>query len=201
MDQQIPNPYEYSNGGAPYYGAQPVQPKKPIGFAVAALVLGLVSLFGMCCCINFVTAPLAIIFGIIALVQKQRGTGMSITGIITAALSLIVILICYIAFAEMLPYAEDIAYDYEKLILEADEIFPEYEETGELPDFMTKYLEEPYSQWLEEYDITIYDIMDALLVEYKNGNLSLEGYEDGYYYSYEFQYGGGNELIALSPAL
>lgn len=201
MDQQpIPNPYEqYPNGyQRPYYHA-PMQQRKPIGFAVAALVLGLVSLVGICCCINFVTAPLAIIFGIIALVQKQRGTGMSITGIITATLSLIAVLICFLAFAELVPYAEDIASDYERVIVEADEIFPEYEETGELPEFLTKYLEDPYDSWLDKYDIDIYDIMDVLLVEYKNGNLSVESYNDGFYYSKEFHYGTGNGVITLLP--
>ncbi len=190
MDQNtVPNPYgPYQNGyQAPYY-RQPVQPKKPIGFAVTALILGIVSLFGLCCCLNIVTAPLAIIFGIIALVQKQRGTGLSITGIITATLSLIAILICFIAFAEIMPYAEDIATDYERVIVEADEIFPEYEETGELPDFLTKYLDEPYSDWLAKYDIDFYDIMDVLLVEYKNGTLDIDGYENSYYFSYSYDY-------------
>lgn len=200
MDQQqIPNPYEYPNSPMPYYTTQPAMPQKPIGFAVAALVLGLISLFGMCCCVNFVTAPLAIVFGIIALVKKHRGTGMSIAGIITAALSLIAVIVFLIACADMMPYAEDILTDYERVIVEQDEIFPEYEETGELPEFLTKYLEEPYASWLEENDITMYDIMDVLLEEYKNGNLNIEGYEDGFYYSYEFQY-GGNELAALPPA-
>ncbi len=199
MDQNtIPNPYgQYNNGyQAPYY-RQPVQPKKPIGFAVTALILGIVSLLGICCCMNIVTAPLAIIFGIIALVQKQRGTGMSITGIITAALSLIAVLIAFIAFAELIPYTEEIANDYQRVIVEADEIFPEYEETGELPEFLTKYLEEPYSDWLAKYDIDIYDIMDVLLVEYKNGTLNLNGYEDSFYFSYDYDYGYsyGNDII------
>lgn len=197
----IPNPYgQYQNGNQAYYQRQPMQQQKPIGFAVTALILGIVSLLGICCCVNFVTAPLAIIFGIIALVQKQRGTGMSITGIITAALSLIAVLICCIAFAELMPYAEDITNDYQRVIVEADEIFPEYEETGELPEFLTKYLDEPYSTWLEKYDIDIYDIMDVLLVEYKNGTFGLHSSGDSYHFSYGYSYGydfdhGNNGII------
>lgn len=199
----IPNPYgQYQNGNPVPYRRQPLRPQKPIGFAVTALILGIVSLLGICCCVNLVTAPLAIIFGIIALVQKQRGTGMSITGIITAALSLIAALICGIAFAELIPYAEDITADYERIIVEADEIFPEYEETGELPDFLTKYLEEPYAGWLAKYDIDFYDIMDVWLIEYKNGTFGLQSsedsdrfsYGDSYNNHYDFDY-GGNGII------
>ncbi len=190
MDQNmIPNPYgQYQRNSNQAFYQQPVKPQKPVGFAVTALILGIVSLFGLCCCVNLVTAPLAIIFGIIALVQKQRGTGMSITGIITATLSLIAVLICFIAFAELIPYAEDITVDYQRVIVEADEIFPEYDETGELPEFLTKYLDEPYSKWMEKYDIDIYDIMDVLLVEYKNGTFGLHSSGDSYYFSYSYDY-------------
>lgn len=197
----IPNPYgQYQNDNQAFYQRQPVPQQRPIGFAVAALILGIVSLLGICCCVNFVTAPLAIIFGIIALVRKQRGTGMSITGIITAALSLVAVLICVIAFAGLIPYAEDITSDYQRVIVEADEIFPEYDRTGELPAFLTKYLDDPYAEWLEEYDIDIYDIMDALLMEYKNGVFGYYDSEDSddfsssYGYNYDFNYGGNGVI-------
>lgn len=141
------------------------------GFAIAALVLGIVSLIGVCCCLNVITAPLAIIFGIVALVKKQGGTGMSVTGIVLAALSLIVIGAFLVGFKDIMPYSEQIVKDYSQLIEEQDEVFPAYEQDGTLPEYLEKYKEPPYSELLEKYEITIYDVMDALLVNYKNGSL------------------------------
>lgn len=80
------------------------------GLAVASLVAGIVSLPGLCCCgLTFVTAPLGIVFGIIALVQlkgrpRQAGRGMAWTGIALsiAALVLFVILMLLGVFAEQI---------------------------------------------------------------------------------------------------
>ncbi len=189
-EQQIPNPYNdpdsfYSNHGQNNMYYQP-QSKQPIGFALAALILGLVSFIGICCCINVLTAPLALIFGVIALAKKQGGTGMSIAGIITAALSILLSFALLLSFWDMFEHSEEIANDYVHLIAERDEIFPEYEETGELPDFLTKYLESPYSDFMGKYNVNIYDIMDALLVSYKNGDFDeLDAY-DALYSSMDF---------------
>ncbi len=66
--------------------AQPVQNPKCNGFAIASLVLGIVSYVAWLCCLNSITCILAIIFGIVALVQigkgNQKGKGMAITGLI-----------------------------------------------------------------------------------------------------------------------
>lgn len=73
---------------------QPVQDQKYNGFAIAALVLGIVSCVVWACCLNTITCILAIIFGILALVQikknSQKGKGMAITGLILGIVMVIV---------------------------------------------------------------------------------------------------------------
>lgn len=159
--------------GSPKINVQlPPEQEQKKGLAIASLVLGLISMFGFCCCgINMITAPLAIIFGVIALVKKHGGTGLSIAGIITAALSLIIVLGIVFSFRDIYPYSEDIVRDYTQLVEEQDTVFPQYEKEGTLPEYLEKYTEQPFTDFFAKYDITIYDVMDALLEQYKAGTL------------------------------
>ena len=80
------NNNQYSSNGTQY---GPNGKKVGQGFGIAALILGIISL--LCfwgCCLNFVTGILAIIFGIIQIVQYE-GKGMAIAGIITSVISFI----------------------------------------------------------------------------------------------------------------
>jgi hypothetical protein len=80
------------------------------GMAVTSLVAGIVSLPGACCCFpTLLSAPLGIVFGIIALAQlkgrpQQSGRGMAWTGIALsiAALLLFVVLMFLGVFAEQI---------------------------------------------------------------------------------------------------
>jgi hypothetical protein len=66
------------------------------GFAIASLVLGLVSIISCClsitgCCFWLIALPASIIgliLGIVSLKKGEQGKGMAITGIVTSALSL-----------------------------------------------------------------------------------------------------------------
>ena len=81
------NQQQYVYGQQP--GDQPQQDRDSVGFGVASLVLGILSVLLFClCCVNFFTALLAIIFGIVQIV-KSKHKGMAIAGIITAAISVI----------------------------------------------------------------------------------------------------------------
>ena len=172
MDQnnygnQPANGYEGVNVTLP-----PQQPQKgKKGLAIAALILGIVSLIGFCCCINVITAPLAIIFGIIVLCKHMDGTGLAVTGIVTALLSLLLIGGIAYSVREILPYSQEIATDYMHVLEDQEEVFPAYEEDGTIPEYLEKYTESPYKEIWEKYDITFYDIMDALLEQYKSGTL------------------------------
>lgn len=154
----------------------PQKPERKTGLAVASLILGLLSLFGLCCCgINIVTAPLAIIFGIVSLAKKRDGTGLAITGIVTAVLSIVMILGVVFAFRDILPYSDTIVQDYMQVIVDQDAVFTAYEADGTLPDYLEKYKEPPYSDFLAKYDADIYDVMDVLLEQYESGELSMPG--------------------------
>lgn len=95
--------YGQPGSGSPQYGSYgygqpysaPADSKSDsIGFGVASLVLGIVSILLFCTCISWITAILAIIFGIIQLV-KCRQKGLAIGGLITAGLGLLFSIILY----------------------------------------------------------------------------------------------------------
>lgn len=75
------------------YGQQYQQPgmatkNDGTGFGIASLVLGIISIFTVFCCINYILAILAIIFGIVQIVRSKQ-KGLAIGGIITAAISIV----------------------------------------------------------------------------------------------------------------
>ena len=87
MNEQF---YENPNmQNQPYY--QPDM-RKPIGdgigFGIASLVLGVLSVFMFGCCVNYIMAVLSIVFAVVQLV-KNRSKGMAVAGIITSAISII----------------------------------------------------------------------------------------------------------------
>jgi hypothetical protein len=85
---------------APVYGAsvetRPTEQKQSNGFAIASLVIGIIALLGSCC-YGGLLGILGIIFGIVA-IKKSQSQGMSIAGIATSAVALL-ITITIIAFA------------------------------------------------------------------------------------------------------
>lgn len=82
------------NQQPPQLSAQPVSYARPtIGLAVTAMVLGIVSvLLSLAWFISVPLAITAVTLGIISLVKKYAGKGMSITGIATGGVTLVVIL-------------------------------------------------------------------------------------------------------------
>lgn len=98
----------YQPGQPPYSPYQPpVPPAQPgQGFGIAALILGIVSL--LTCWIFFLSIPaaiVAIVLGIIAVVKKNRGFGVS--GIVTGALGLIATVAILVAVADIYVYYYD----------------------------------------------------------------------------------------------
>lgn len=159
-----------SNGYSESSGSQ----KK--GLSVAALVFGLLSVFLLCCGVGIVLAPIAILLGIIALATKKAGKGMAITGIICGIIPIIIVAAFAMAIKPIWPYREDILKDYSRITVEQDTIFADYEATGQIPDFLKKYEEEPFKSFFEKYDITIYKIMDSLMENHKQGTLTQVSY-------------------------
>lgn len=70
---------------------QPPQNQENQGFAIASMVLGIISL--VCCClgnISLIMAIVSIVFGVITLVKKKPGRGMAIAGIICSSISVVI---------------------------------------------------------------------------------------------------------------
>ena len=83
------------------YGGTPENPygggdSEGSGFGIAALILGIISMVFFCSCLTYITAPLAIIFGIVQLVKsKTRGKGLAIAGLVTGIISLLACIAFY----------------------------------------------------------------------------------------------------------
>lgn len=112
--QNMDNDNKYSNKDNPYgdnswsnAGYQDMNNQQtsrstfnPSGFAIAGLVLGILSL--VCCCIWYISGILAIlglVFSIIVLVKNMPGRGMAIAGAICSGIGLLIavfMLICVI---------------------------------------------------------------------------------------------------------
>lgn len=78
-----------------------VEPKpKKNGWAIAAMILGIVAICICFCTCNFTyfIALAAIVFGIIALAVSKDSKGMAITGIVLGGVSLIIVVILEFVF-------------------------------------------------------------------------------------------------------
>lgn len=104
-----------------YYG-QAMQGKgDSIGFGVASMVLGILSIFTFFCCVNYIFAILAIIFGIVQLVKSTK-KGMAITGIITAAISIIISIVFWVAAASESTNSDAIFDNYTEDVIQQEVI-------------------------------------------------------------------------------
>lgn len=122
----------------------PVEPKKgKTGLAVASLVLGIIGLVCCCCGLGYIAAPIALILGIISLVKGFGGKGMAIAGVILSAITAIVLIFFTISCAEYIKV-------YFKFVSEANEVIQEFEETGELPDYLDQFNGEEYKEFWNE---------------------------------------------------
>lgn len=114
------SPYQQSNTNQSqnlYYGQASQDKGESIGFGIASLVLGILSIFTFMCCINYILAILAIIFGIVQLVKSKK-KGMAIAGIITAAISVIIATVFWVAVAS--EGADSTLKEYRENILEQE---------------------------------------------------------------------------------
>lgn len=86
----------YDSRQTGYYGEEPLMEKQGggnIGFAIASLVCGIISI--LCCCLGLFSAVLAIaaiVLGIITLCFKYDGKGMAIAGIATGGVAIVIVI-------------------------------------------------------------------------------------------------------------
>ena len=122
----------YNNGNAyqqPVYG-QATQKQKgdSIGFGIASLILGIASIFLFACCVNYILAILAIIFGIVQIVTNKR-KGLAIGGIVTAGISIVIATLMWLFGFSLAGQLEDPSSPLYKYYEEyMDEYTSEYED-------------------------------------------------------------------------
>lgn len=152
--------------------------KKTVGLAVAALVLGIVSLvFSGVPLLNFmmiVVAILAIVFGIISLVKISRdklllkGKGLAITGLVTGSLALIFSIITSIQLVLLgiSYYQFKDAYDYD-----LDGLF---EDGSYLNDYHSDYNSlDDSDDWKDDCEITLGDFVVSNIDELSVSSTSM----------------------------
>lgn len=135
------NPYSdyQKNNGTSRSKYGPTGKKTGLGFGIASLVLGIISLLCFCTLVNVVPAILAIIFGIIQIASYEK-KGMAIGGIATAVVSLVLLAISY-------------------TLLFTNVGFVNMMEREVMEEF---YEDEDMQQFLEEYGVPSEEIDDTL---------------------------------------
>ncbi len=116
------------------------------GFGIASMVLGILSLVLFCTCINIPLAITAVIFGILQLGKKAGGRGMAVTGIVTAALSVIALIASVV-----LLWGPFKAYYYEELM----DDYPRYD-YREYIDNYDDY--DDLFEFFREFELDGYDV-------------------------------------------
>ena len=102
--ETVPPIYQIPQYTAP--AEENVSDKK--GFSLTSLILGICS-FLPCCCVNFITAILAVVFGIIGIKSSNRT--LSIVGIILAGAAFIIYAVLFVVYALVLETnTEDFSY-------------------------------------------------------------------------------------------
>lgn len=130
MNENNQNPYSMDQGQEQEQNRTAGE-KSGMGFGIASMVLGIISLLCFCTCINIVPAILAIVFGIIQIMSYEQ-KGMAIAGIVTGALSICLLISCYA-----------LAFSNASFVnMMEDEMMKEYNQE-ELEDIFEYYMTEP----------------------------------------------------------
>ena len=161
------NNYQYNNYDSNY--DMPHDERKGAGFAIASFVLALVNIIPCCTCLSIVTVPLCIIFSIVSLVQRRKGKGFAITGIVLSVLAGILF-----AYYGYLIYK--ITPDYVYFIENQQQIVADYDRDGSIPERYEKYRDPKYDKYWEKNGYDSFDDFFGKFIEgYKSGLNSAGG--------------------------
>ena len=104
-----------------------------VGLAIAALIMGIISVVFFLFVLNIITAIIAIIMAIVFLVGSRRGDkgrSMAVAGIITSVLSIV---LCVGSYALVIQNADNIGRMMQKELQNNNSIFRSYENDIEDP--------------------------------------------------------------------
>lgn len=91
------NVNQYNNQSYPQYG-EPVQQNNSKGFAIASLVLGILSV--VCCCADYlalIMSVLALVFGFLSIKKQEASKSLAIAGMILGGIGLLLFIITIIS--------------------------------------------------------------------------------------------------------
>lgn len=193
----------YSNGGGYYPDGQFAgmyndqnynQPdeRKGKGFAIASFVLALVNIVPCCTMLSIITVPLCIIFSLISLVGKRKGTAFAIIGLVLALLSGIIFgyygYIAYKVFPDLIYFSEN-----------QEELIDEYEKTGEIPERFEKYTDPKYDRYWKNMGYGSFEEFYAAFI--KQQKEATENASSSYSSSRSRSYSDTDLAMGLAPAL
>ena len=124
------------------------------GLAIASLIMGIVSLVFFLFLLNIVSAIVAIIFGIIFLINTNsgaKGRGLAVAGIITSLLSIV---LCIGSYVLIFQNADNISKMFENELQNNNSPFYYYEDNGDDSDLFKDFdgIEDFYNNFEENPD-------------------------------------------------
>lgn len=128
----------YNNYNSNY--EMPRDERKGGGFAIASFVLALVNIIPCCTCLSIITVPLCIIFAIISLVQKRKGTAFAIVGIVLSVIAGI-----FFAYYGFIMYK--IMPDAMYFVQNQQQITEDFDRDGTIPEKFEKYRDPKYDKY------------------------------------------------------
>ena len=163
----------YYNGGGYYdpnsqfggmYNGEMTETQKGAGFAIASFVIALVNLILCATVMSFITVPICLVFSLITLIGRRKGTVFAVFGLVISLISgLIFGFYGYIAY-KLTP---DIIYFSEH----STELREQYEKDGTIPERFQKYREAKYTKYWKRMG---YDSFDDLYRAIMNDNSRIE---------------------------
>ncbi len=157
------------------------------GLAIASFVISLVNLLLCCTLLSIITVPLCLIFSIISLVKKRKGTVLAIFGIILS-------LLAGTAFVVYGKTAYDFGSDIIYFAENEDQIIEDYERDGTIPDRFEKYRSSKYDKTWKDNGFKDFDDFFGQFIEERKRENSSSG-------SYSYS-GSSNDLaLGFQPAL
>lgn len=132
--------------------------RKGGGFAVASFVLALINIVPCCTMLSIITVPLCIIFSLISLFGKRKGTAFAIIGLVLSLLSGLIFgyygFIVYKVFPDFMYFAEN-----------QQQLIDEYEKTGEIPERFEKYTDPKYDRYWKEMGYDSFEAFYAAFIK------------------------------------
>lgn len=142
--------------------------RKGKGLAIASFVLAIINIFPCCTSLSIIIVPLCIIFSLVSLFGKRKGTAFAVIGLILA-------LIAGIFFAYFGYITYKIFPDFVYFADHEEQIISEYDADGTIPERFEKYRQPKYDKYWERMGYDSFDEFFAKFIEEQKRNSNYSG--------------------------